>query len=481
MIGDRSFYLRDNLDVLRGINSDAIDLIYLDPPFNTKQEQSSTIKGEKAEKIQTFIHNFNTQLNKDRRLFPDELVWKDEYAAPQFKDKWGTDKDLDYSDVWLNELKGHEQLYDFLRYIGVYLGNSYYSYLAFIAIRLVEMHRVLKPTGSLYLHCDSKVGHYLKLLLDIIFGADNFRNEVVWWYRKFGQGGKNFKKNHDTLFYYVKDKDHASFNELFEAFSPRTQKDRYKRVVIDGKWKQDKSIPMTKVRREDGVPLSNTWELPFIHSQAKERVGYPTQKPLALLERIIKASSNEGDVVLDPFCGSATTCVAAEKLGRRWIGIDVLEVSYMLSIYRLFKEAFRIGGDRGSRIVLARAKAKRNRSLIEGDRVIALEELPKFSKAPPKRRDIEEEVGYGDKYVYIMSSPAWPDRYKVGIAGDPGIRLSSYQRGSPERAYKMEYSVRTPHAEAIERKIHEAFPKKNEWVLASMQDIRSFIRPLASR
>ena len=241
-----TLYQGDNLQILRNMPDESVDLICTDPPFNTGKD-------------------------------------------------WGA-----FSDKWEGGLKG---------------------YLKFMEARVVECRRVLKDTGSLYLHCDSKASHYLKVMLDSVFGIDNFRNEIVWFYRKFGQGGKNFKQNHDIILYYATKE--CAFNRLYEDFSPKTVKPKYKRVMVDGKWVEDKDTLMDSVRTHDGVAMGNVWEISFINSQAKERLGYPTQKPLALYERMIQASSNQGDIVLDPFAGSGTTLDAAESLGRKWIGIDV--------------------------------------------------------------------------------------------------------------------------------------------------------------
>ncbi len=206
-----------------------------------------------------------------------------------------------------------------------------------MAIRLIELHRILKPTGSIYFHCDQTMSHYIKILMDVIFGEEHFRNEIIWYYRKFGQAGNNFKKNHDVLLWYSKSNQYQ-YHKQYEDFSPKTQKDKYKRILVDGRWVQDKNTLMADVRAVDGVAMGNVWEISFINSQSKERVGYPTQKPLALLRRIIQANSNPDDIVLDPFCGCATSCVAAEQLGRQWVGIDISEQAYTVAQERFANE-----------------------------------------------------------------------------------------------------------------------------------------------
>ena len=301
---NRTIFCRDNLEVLRGIDNDTVDLIYLDPPFNKKKQFTSPV-GSSAE-------------------------------GANFKDYWRLE---DIKSTWIETLKKqHPKVSNFLSTTSDIAHKSNKYYLIYMAIRLVEMHRILKDTGSIYLHSDPTMSHYLKLLLDCIFGHQNFRSEIVWFYRKFSGATKNFKQNHDIILYYSYS-DSCVFNKQFEAFSPKTVKDKYKRVLKDGKWIQEKSTPMDSVRSTNGVPMGNVWEISFIHSQAKERVGYPTQKPLELLERVIKVSTNEGAFVLDPFCGCATTCIAAERLNRQWVGIDVSKQTFDLVKIRLNQEA----------------------------------------------------------------------------------------------------------------------------------------------
>ena len=202
-----------------------------------------------------------------------------------------------------------------------------------MAVRLIECHRVLKNTGSLYLHCDPTMSHYLKIVLDCVFGESNFRNEIVWYYQTSSGGPKkHFIKNTDTILFYAKG-ERTTFKLIKEEWPKVTlkklQRDEHgiyrmnagKKYYIDSKGKR----------------IDNVWNI-TLSSRSKERTGYPTQKPVALLERIIKASSNKGDIVLDPFCGCATTCIAAEKLGRKWIGIDKSVVAYNLVRKRLQKE-----------------------------------------------------------------------------------------------------------------------------------------------
>ena len=298
---NRTIFCRDNLEVLRGINTESIDLIYLDPPFNKNKVFTAPI-GTSAE-------------------------------GASFSDIF---KEKDVKEEWLDIIKESNQtLHDFLEGIEKigYRYNKYY--LCYMAIRLIEMQRILKNTGSLYLHCDPTMSHYLKLLLDIIFGEKNFRNEVVWCYsRMASKNQKQLSRAHDIIFWYSKNKE-WTFNvddiRLPYAESSKNREGYTKRTVGSGLLKNQVCVlnPIGKFP-EDWI------NIPFV--RGKEYQGYPTQKPLALLDRIIKTSTNKGDIVLDPFCGCATTCIASEILKRQWIGIDISKMAYKLVKDRLLKE-----------------------------------------------------------------------------------------------------------------------------------------------
>ena len=292
-----TLFTNDNLFVLNGMNDACVDLIYLDPPFNSKRFYSAPI-GSKA-------------------------------AGASFKDMWSWD-DVDFALLQrLNEQ--HPDFVRFIESISAAHGSPMRSYITYMAQRVLEMHRVLKDTGSLYLHCDPTASHYLKIMLDFIFGNQNFRNEIVWHYKTGGAPKDRFAKKHDVIFSYSKTKD-AVFNIQKEK-SYTKSKQRKPGIVNYGggnaKFFQDEFGVYNMVNMRD------VWEIAYIGSTDKERTGYPTQKPLALLKRIIESSSNEGDVVLDPFCGCATTCVAAQHLRRVWIGIDVEKKSGELIARRL--------------------------------------------------------------------------------------------------------------------------------------------------
>ena len=287
------------------MNSECVDLIYLDPPFNSNKTYEAPIGSEAA--------------------------------GAAFKDSW-TLSDVD--EAWHGEIADREPaLYAIIDAAGQSHGKGMKSYLVMMAVRLLEMRRVLKDTGSIYLHCDPTASHYLKLLMDAVFGSACFRNEVVWHYRRWPAEQRNFQRMHDIIIFYSCRKGVNVFNKLMYPLSLGTQK-RWRGKKSNVAFAEDGTRMVTQMTDEDsmGAPMDDVWGIPVINSQAKERVGYPTQKPLALLERIIKASSNEGDVVLDPFCGCATACIAAEKLGRQWVGIDISPKAADLVKLRLRKE-----------------------------------------------------------------------------------------------------------------------------------------------
>ena len=275
---NRSIFTGDNLDIMRGMNAETVDLIYLDPPFNSNKNYSAPV-GSKA-------------------------------AGAAFKDTW-TLSDLDVA--WMGLIADEQPaIYKLLETAQLTHGKGMQSYLCMMAVRLLEMRRLLKDTGSIYLHCDPTTSHYLKLLMDAIFKNGNFRNELVWHYQTGGVSKRWFGRKHDIVLLYSKTERY--FIELSRVPDMRT--DEVLRRIKSG------TKNATRATTLERLPF-DVWNIQALNAMAKERTGYPTQKPLALLDRIIKASSNEGGVVLDPFAGCATACVAAEQLGRQWIGIDL--------------------------------------------------------------------------------------------------------------------------------------------------------------
>ncbi|WP_438997814.1 DNA methyltransferase, partial [Candidatus Puniceispirillum sp.] len=289
---NRTLFTGDNLDIMRGMNSDCVDLIYLDPPFNSNQTYAAPI-GSKA-------------------------------AGAAFKDTWTLD-DVDLA--WHGQIaEDHPELYAIIDAAGVCHGKSMKAYLIMMGVRLLEMRRILKDTGSIYLHCDPTASHYLKMVMDAVFGKENFKNHVIWSYRRWPAKSRKWQTMHDDLLFYASENENI-WNQQFESLATSTLKaDGGKKILNVVDPKTGKRVRGQKTGQDSpGAPMRDVWELSLLAPTSKERLGYPTQKPLKLLDRIISASSNIGDVVFDPFCGCATACVAAEHLQREWIGIDLSE------------------------------------------------------------------------------------------------------------------------------------------------------------
>ncbi len=305
-----TLYYGDNLDILRRyIKDESVDLIYLDPPFNSNATYNVL-----------FAQKDGSQSSAQIRAFEDTWQW-DENAVRTYEE----------------EVEKGGPVADALRAFYLILGGSnMMAYLTMMAPRLMELRRVLKPTGSLYLHCDPTASHYLKVLLDMVFGAKNFRNEIIWCYRGAGYPKTDFGRRHDVILRYSKSKK-ITFNldDIREPYA-ETTKNRFKHYI--GNVREGKDYGQQSLNPLGRHP-DDWWQIQPIAPSAKERLGYPTQKPLALLERIIQASSNPGDVVLDPFCGCGTAVVAAQKLGRQWIGIDITHLAIGL-VKRRLEDAF---------------------------------------------------------------------------------------------------------------------------------------------
>ena len=413
-ISNRTIFCKDNLDILKNINSSCIDLIYLDPPFNKNKTFSAPI-GSSA-----YGASFN-----------------DVFREEDIKDEWVQEIKEDYDGLY-KFLKNIKELSSIEKTNKHYLYN--YCYLCYMAVRLVQMRRILKNTGSIYLHCDPTMSHYLKILLDIIFGEKNFRNEIVWSYKENDVASRYFPRKHDIIFFYAKSNEYI-FN-IQRGNITQAQLKRYNHI-IDGSRYANMKGKMRKL--EGGARLRDWWQIPIV--QNPERKGYPTQKPIALLERIIQASSNEGALILDPFCGCATTCIASEKLNRKWIGIDV-----SIKAYELVKERLK-------------EEVANPSNLLEFDKEVH------FSTKLPKRTDTNEEDNVVKKYVYVLSNPAFENSYKVGIASNIKTRLSSYQTSDPNRGYEIEYKKHTHLFSQIEKYIHKKYTYRHEWVKGNLEDI----------
>jgi site-specific DNA-methyltransferase (adenine-specific) len=307
-------YLGDCLDVLRKyIKDESVDLIYIDPPFNSKR-------------------NYNI-------FFDDKEIQTQRVA---FEDTWSY-KSVGASLLELQTIQT-EKLYSLLKAYQE-VAPQVYPYLVMMTLRILELHRVLKKTGSFYLHCDPTASHYLKTICDAVFNEKNFRNEIIWHYgQRTAFHKEHFSRKHDIILFYSKDKN-VVFNPVSEEWNKQqflasrhdvmVDENGVEYILADGGKKGKRYKRLVSEVIAAGKPLDSVWNLPILNSSAKERLGYPTQKPRALLERIIKASSNENDVVLDGFCGCGTTLDAAEYLKRKWIGIDISPIAISLMKRRL--------------------------------------------------------------------------------------------------------------------------------------------------
>ncbi|MBU4483162.1 MAG: restriction endonuclease [Actinobacteria bacterium] len=362
---ENTLYYGDNLEILREhIKDDTIDLIYLDPPFNSNKNYN-VLFGEKN----------GTQSHAQIEAFED--TWH-----------WDIKAEKTYSEI-VERLPN--RIASLIKALRCFLGeNDMMAYLVMMAIRIFELRRILKNTGSIYLHCDPTASHYLKLLLDAVFGANNFRNEIVWKRASAHKDPRKCGKIHDILFFYSKT-DIYNWNLQYTPYSseyldaewhllpsdryyksenmldPRKSMTEYDFMGTKARWRTsyEKMMELWKAPETEvpnshgriklgrdgkpikrcriifldelpGIPLQSIWsDILSLRGGATERLGYPTQKPEALLERIIKASSNKGDVVLDPFCGCGTTITVAEKLERKWIGIDITHLAISLMKLRL--------------------------------------------------------------------------------------------------------------------------------------------------
>ena len=347
---NRTLFHGDNLGFLRAMNSESVHLIATDPPFK---------KG------------------KDFHATPDSLA-----SGASFRDRWSWERDV--HEEWVDQITDDfPKVMNVINGSRVSYGKDMGAFLCFMAIRLLEMHRILRSDGSLYLHCDYTASHYLKELLDTIFGPNNFQNEVVWQRTTAHNDSKRYGANVDKILFYTKGKK-WTWNVQYQPYTEEYI-DRFDRYDSDGRaWTDDnltayglsgggyeyeyngkmalwRCLPETMKRLDvenrlyftskggirlkryldesSGRPSQSLWDdIGPLNSQAYERTGYPTQKPLELYERIIKSSSNEGDIVLDPFAGCATTCIAAEHLKRQWVGIDIWDKAKTVVLERMENE-----------------------------------------------------------------------------------------------------------------------------------------------
>ncbi len=369
---DNRLYYGDNLEILRNreyFPDECVDLIYLDPPFNSNRDHNVLFKSESGTDSEAQITAF-------------EDTWH-----------WGETAEQTYRDLIIGAPAKVSMAIEAL--LNLIDRNQMMAYLVMMAARLVELDRVLKPTGSLYLHCDPTASHYLKILLDAIFDPRNFKNELIWKRTSAHSDARRYGRVHDVILYYSKSDEYV-WNEVHTDYDEAYLK-RFRHQDDDGRRWTDGDlsakglsgggytytykgvnslwrVPLESMKQLDeenrlyftsaggirikryldelpGRPLQDVFtDIAPINSQAKERLGYPTQKPVALMERIISVSSQEGDLVLDPFCGCGTTCVGAHKLKRRWIGIDITHLGIALQKHRL-QDTFELASGRDYAVI----------------------------------------------------------------------------------------------------------------------------------
>jgi site-specific DNA-methyltransferase (adenine-specific) len=444
-ITENTLFYGDNLPIMQQyIPDESVDLVYLDPPFNSNRTYNVLFKQESGKDSEAQI-----------AAFEDTWHWND--AAEEAYHRLVLERGGDVGQM-IGALRS---------FIGE---NQMMAYLVMMAERLVELHRVLRPTGSLYLHCDPTASHYLKIVLDTIFGPQNFRDEITWKRTSsHNDARRNYSSINDILLYYSKT-DRYLFNMPFAAYDPVYVAKNFRYVDTDGRryssdnlrspnprpnltydykgykphhngWtvsrermeqldregrlifpkSKDGRIRVKKYLDEmRGVPVSNNWDdIAPVSSQAAERLGYPTQKPIALLERIIQASSNAGDVVLDPFCGCGTTIAAAQKLGRKWIGIDVTHLSIALQKYRL-KDMF--GDDVAYQVIGEPESLEGARQLASEDRfqfqwwaLSLMKARPYGGEAGSKKGKKGADRGIDGVITFIDDSSGKPKRVLVQV------------------------------------------------------------------
>ena len=460
-----TLYYGDNLGILREyIPAASVDLVYLDPPFNSNRSYNVLFKQASGQESEAQIQAFDD-------------TWNWAGAAATYHEL------VTVTDGKVGEMIGalHSALGE----------NPMMAYLVMMAARLVELHRVLKPTGSLYLHCDPTASHYLKVVLDTIFGAENFQNEIIWKRRQgMHNSTRKFGVATDTILLYSKTSAYT-FNKQFGHHDEKYLEKHFRYTEPDGrrytladlsnpadrpnlKYSYKGYLPPAKgwavnlkrmeqleeegklyfppnpqghIRRKryldemEGQPIASLWDdIPPINSQAAERLGYPTQKPVALLERILAASSNPGDVVLDPFCGCGTTIAAAEKLGRAWLGIDITHLAIALQKYRL-KAAFGLEDRKDYAVVGEPTDLAGARQLATEDRyqfqwwaLSLIQAQPLGGDAGSKQGKKGADKGIDGQIVFIDDNSGKPKKVLIQVkSGGVNRATVGELRGTVER------------------------------------------------
>ena len=354
---NRTLYHGDNLEYLRGMNSGTVHLIATDPPFNK---------------------------NKDFHATPDSLA-----SGARFADRWSWDRDIGGHDDWVDSIKDDwPAVWQVIEAAKLASGDDMAAFLCWLGVRLMEMHRILRDDGSIYLHIDHTAHAWVKAMMDGIFGKKNFRNEIVWAYTGPSNTKRWFPRKHDTILWYSKS-DKWSFNP--EAV--RVPYVKHETGKTSGIFKQAATLSYKGKVIEDWW-----WDITTVGRIKGERTGYPTQKPLALYERIIKASSNAGDIVLDPFSGCATTPIAAERLGRQWIGMDIWKGAYKTVLERLKSEGLAAPDSKNG--------GGTSVSQSGSSRLITFGDIT-YSKKPPLRTDDNEVAAPSLKWKIQRPQEPW--------------------------------------------------------------------------
>ena len=324
---------------MRGMNSETVDLVYLDPPFSKNRKFQQPMNGKIQAELMDYMENHVK--NKDQEFYIDwhryiygfidekgtahspHLV--DGRIVSEFDDAFSFNKTK--RDQLEDLQTSHSDIYDLISAIPQ---DGIKGYLVFMAIRLLEMKRILKNSGSLYLHCDLSANSYIRVILDMIFGGEKLRNEIIWFYPSMSAAKNHFPRKTDTILFYTKSNEYT-FNgdDVREPYDEKTVLRYQNKVIFPGGYEAKKN--------EKGRLPYNVWQIPPIRNVSKEKIGYPTQKPIMLLERIIKASSNENDIVFDPFAGCATALEAAFKKNRQWVGADISFMSSVLLRFRIWR------------------------------------------------------------------------------------------------------------------------------------------------
>jgi len=405
----------DNLDILREyIDDESIDLIYLDPPFNSKRAYNIIFRDSEGKYPPSQIDAFEDTWHWSDE---DELIL-DELSKPK------------YPPEVIGTLRAFKEFLD---------ETDLMAYLTMMSIRLLELKRVLKDNGSIYLHCDPTASHFLKILMDRIFRIKNFRNEIIWHYRKWPTGKYQFQRNHDIILFYTKNdvdinKNKHIFNQLYMERTESTLKRFGTSKIKSGYTENGVRVPsITLDEDSEGVRMDDVWDIGRV---PPIKQLFPTQKPLPLLERIINASSNENDVVLDPFCGCGTALVAAEKLKRQWIGIDITILAFNLIAKRL----------------------------TESFQTISFEEIgiPKDKASAVKLASTAQGKKQFEKW-FVTALGGQP--YKWTGGGDKGIDGFLYFKDIQGKSHKVVISVKGGHYNRVNVDELRGVVEKNDYAM----------------